>query len=40
MILSSKSIKKLKRKNANLNSVLHPELKLKKNKLRPVPPEM
>lgn len=33
MILSSKSIKKLKRKNANLNSVLHPELKLKKKQV-------
>ena len=33
MILSSKSIKKLKRKNANLNSVLHPELKLRKKQV-------
>jgi hypothetical protein len=33
MILSSKKIKKLKRKNVNLNSVLHPELKLKKQQV-------
>ena len=33
MILSSKNIKKLKRRNANLNSVLHPELKLKKQQV-------
>lgn len=33
MILSSKKIKKLKRSNANLNSVLHPELKLMKRQV-------
>ena len=33
MILSSQKMKKLKRRNANLNSVLHPELKLIKKQV-------
>jgi len=33
MVLSSQKMKKLKRRNANLNSVLHPELKLLKKQV-------